>query len=190
MPCVDLATNSDGVCVKAPITVGGEDFEVRNLPTDGAGPGFVFCLFFPGIRGFSVRGTNAARVLGLLLRHLRSPEATLSCAGFAQVSCISMGNPHAIVFVPDLAALDFDRLGPLFEVTKHHPKHGTRTLPSAHPNVCTVLFRSTRASRRRSTPSSCRSASALPQQSAKDAVHSNEALRCAVCPWGRGGAGG
>lgn len=35
-----------------------------------------------------------------------------------QITCISMGNPHAIVFVPDTAAFDLERLGPLFE---NHP---------------------------------------------------------------------
>jgi len=38
------------------------------------------------------------------------------------VTCISMGNPHAIVFLPDLGALDFERLGPLFEVHPCFPK--------------------------------------------------------------------
>ena len=38
------------------------------------------------------------------------------------VTCISMGNPHAIVFLPDLDALDFERLGPLFEVHPCFPK--------------------------------------------------------------------
>jgi len=32
-----------------------------------------------------------------------------------EVTCVGMGNPHAIVFVDDLDALDFDRIGPLFE---------------------------------------------------------------------------
>ena len=32
------------------------------------------------------------------------------------VTCVSMGNPHAVVFVDDLDALDFDTVGPLFEV--------------------------------------------------------------------------
>ena len=33
-----------------------------------------------------------------------------------EVTCVSMGNPHAVVFVDDLDALDFDTVGPLFEV--------------------------------------------------------------------------
>ena len=31
------------------------------------------------------------------------------------VTCVSMGNPHAVVFVDDLDALDFETVGPLFE---------------------------------------------------------------------------
>jgi diaminopimelate epimerase len=35
-----------------------------------------------------------------------------------QITCVSMGNPHCIVFVPEVASLDLARIGPLFE---HHP---------------------------------------------------------------------
>lgn len=35
---------------------------------------------------------------------------------------VSMGNPHAVVFVDDLKALDIDRLGPLFENNPRFPK--------------------------------------------------------------------
>lgn len=31
------------------------------------------------------------------------------------MTCISMGNPHAVVFVEDTAALELDKIGPLFE---------------------------------------------------------------------------
>ena len=34
------------------------------------------------------------------------------------ITCVSMGNPHAVVFVEDLGALDLPAIGPLFE---HHP---------------------------------------------------------------------
>lgn len=36
-----------------------------------------------------------------------------------QFTGVSMGNPHAVVFVDDLATLDFEALGPIFE---SHPK--------------------------------------------------------------------
>ncbi|CAM9721552.1 unnamed protein product, partial [Choristocarpus tenellus] len=35
-----------------------------------------------------------------------------------KVTCVSMGNPHAVVFVPDLEAIDLPTIGPLFET---HP---------------------------------------------------------------------
>jgi len=35
-----------------------------------------------------------------------------------RVTCLSMGNPHCVVFVPAVATLELDRLGPRFE---HHP---------------------------------------------------------------------
>lgn len=35
-----------------------------------------------------------------------------------EVTCVSMGNPHCITFVPDVAAIALETLGPQFE---HHP---------------------------------------------------------------------
>ncbi|MDD6207216.1 MAG: diaminopimelate epimerase [Clostridiales bacterium] len=34
------------------------------------------------------------------------------------ITCVSMGNPHAVVFVKDTEAIDIEKLGPCFE---HHP---------------------------------------------------------------------
>jgi diaminopimelate epimerase len=35
-----------------------------------------------------------------------------------RITCVSMGNPHCVVFLPEVDALDLERLGPTFE---HHP---------------------------------------------------------------------
>src|SRR5262245_65402394 len=35
-----------------------------------------------------------------------------------EITCVSMGNPHCVVFLEDVAPLDLARLGPPFE---HHP---------------------------------------------------------------------
>lgn len=40
------------------------------------------------------------------------------------VTCVSMGNPHCIVFVEDVAAIALETLGPQFE---HHPSFPQRT---------------------------------------------------------------
>ncbi len=46
-------------------------------------------------------------------------DQSLEVAGLHwQITCVSMGNPHCVVFVPDVATLDLPRLGPQFE---HHP---------------------------------------------------------------------
>lgn len=34
------------------------------------------------------------------------------------MTCVSMGNPHAVVFLPDVDSLDLEKIGPSFE---HHP---------------------------------------------------------------------
>ncbi|WP_448560622.1 diaminopimelate epimerase [Trichothermofontia sp.] len=41
-----------------------------------------------------------------------------------EVTCVSMGNPHCITFVPDVAAIALDTIGPQFE---HHPVFPQRT---------------------------------------------------------------
>lgn len=35
-----------------------------------------------------------------------------------QVTCVSMGNPHCVTIVPEIASLQMEQIGPLFE---HHP---------------------------------------------------------------------
>jgi diaminopimelate epimerase len=56
-------------------------------------------------------------------------DATIDVNGAEmRVSCVSMGNPHAVVYVGDVEAADVERLGPLIE---HHP---------AFPNRVNVEF--------------------------------------------------
>ncbi len=37
------------------------------------------------------------------------------------VTCVSMGNPHCITFVPDVTAIDLEKIGPLFETDEAFP---------------------------------------------------------------------
>lgn len=39
-----------------------------------------------------------------------------------KMTCVSMGNPHCVIFVEDLAALDLEKVGPLFEKHPWFPK--------------------------------------------------------------------
>lgn len=41
-----------------------------------------------------------------------------------KMTCVSMGNPHAVVFMDDVAQLEIEKLGPLFE---HHERFPERT---------------------------------------------------------------
>ena len=50
-----------------------------------------------------------------LAREMDTLHLPLSAAGVADAAALSMGNPHATFFVPDLDALDIPRLGPLLE---------------------------------------------------------------------------
>ncbi|WP_041243782.1 diaminopimelate epimerase [Gloeobacter kilaueensis] len=66
--------------------------------------------------------------------------APLNVAGSDwSVTCVSMGNPHAVIFVPDLEAIDLERIGPLFEHERHFPErintHFVRVLSPTHLQV-------------------------------------------------------
>jgi diaminopimelate epimerase len=39
-----------------------------------------------------------------------------------QVTCVSMGNPHCVLFLPEIAALDLEAIGPRFEHHQRFPK--------------------------------------------------------------------
>jgi diaminopimelate epimerase len=39
-----------------------------------------------------------------------------------RVTCVSMGNPHCVVFVPEVASLELDRVGPRFEHHRFFPE--------------------------------------------------------------------
>lgn len=41
-----------------------------------------------------------------------------------EMTCVSMGNPHAVVFMEDIAGLDIEKIGPLFE---NHVRFPNRT---------------------------------------------------------------
>lgn len=52
-------------------------------------------------------------------------QETLEVAGqHWEVTCVSMGNPHCVTFVEDVAAIDLEKIGPLFE---HHGVFPKRT---------------------------------------------------------------
>lgn len=38
------------------------------------------------------------------------------------MTCVSMGNPHAVIFVEDVAGLDLEKIGPLFENHERFPR--------------------------------------------------------------------
>ncbi|MGN1095173.1 MAG: diaminopimelate epimerase, partial [Eubacteriales bacterium] len=39
-----------------------------------------------------------------------------------KITCVSMGNPHAVTFVPDVKGIDIENIGPLFENDKMFPE--------------------------------------------------------------------
>jgi diaminopimelate epimerase len=50
-------------------------------------------------------------------------DAPLEVGGTTyRVTCVSMGNPHCVVFLPEVADLELERIGPLFEHHAFFPK--------------------------------------------------------------------
>ncbi len=55
----------------------------------------------------------------VLIRQTRAVDVTIKTHSRAfQMTCVSMGNPHAVIFVDDVAAVPMEQLGPEIE---HHP---------------------------------------------------------------------
>ncbi len=55
----------------------------------------------------------------VLIRQTRAVDVTIKTQSRAfQMTCVSMGNPHAVIFVDDVAAVPLEHLGPEIE---HHP---------------------------------------------------------------------
>ena len=86
-----IRLRKDGDCVVgATVDMGEPILEPAKIPVDTAWAKDGQCIE----QDLEVNGTNFA------------------------VTCVSMGNPHAVLFVDDLDSLDLPRLGPCFE---HHP---------------------------------------------------------------------
>lgn len=66
-----------------------------------------------------------ARQIPVALDLQQVVDEPFSTDGFSEnMTCVSMGNPHAVFFVDDLDAVDLDRLGPIIE---NHPLFPQRT---------------------------------------------------------------
>ncbi len=70
----------------------------------------------------------------------RVVDAPLQIAGTTyQITCVSMGNPHCVVFVPDVDGLDLERIGPTFEHHAFFPKRvNTEFIRIDGPNALTM----------------------------------------------------
>lgn len=118
-----LPTNADGVVLKEPIQVRlppGQAHDGRKSDHTGGH------VQFSVPKKSSVKGTSSSadtagrhlpvhvqKQLSILKRKVDGKEW--------EVTCVSMGNPHAVVFVPDVAALDLPTLGPQFETHPSFP---------------------------------------------------------------------
>lgn len=54
---------------------------------------------------------------------IRQEVTSTLLASTYKVTCVSMGNPHCVIFVPDVSAVDLHRVGPMLEVDPHFPQH-------------------------------------------------------------------
>lgn len=142
-----LGVGSDGILLVAPGD--GADFGVRIFNPDGSeaeksGNGARIFARFLRDHGYTDRDRFTLRTLGgrvtcaLHREDGRVAQITVDMgkARFdpldaievdgrrLEVTSVSMGNPHCVVIVPDLAAIDVHALGPRIE---HHPAFAKRT---------------------------------------------------------------
>ncbi len=77
--------------------------------SDGGATGATVDMGVPVLDGPRIPVASEGRVI----------DQPLEVAGHTwQITCVSMGNPHCVVFVPEVASLDLPRIGPAFE---RHP---------------------------------------------------------------------
>lgn len=63
-----------------------------------------------------------AKLVPVLSDHERAIEEDIEVNGtIYQMTCVSMGNPHAVVFVENVESLDLEALGPCFERHERFP---------------------------------------------------------------------
>ena len=143
-----FGVGSDGLVLIEPCP--GYDFRMRMFNSDGSesemcGNASRCVARYARERGLTDRDSlvmlTGAGPIGLQLKteggivssvrvDMGEPEidqlgVTADIAGeFRQLYCISMGNPHCVVFVQEPEALDLPAVGPLFE---HHPMFPHRT---------------------------------------------------------------
>lgn len=143
----NLGVGSDGILAMAPPTRG--DFGVRIYNPDGSeaeksGNGTRIFAKYLYDYGYTTRTHFTIDTLGGLVsadvevEHGRVVSATMNMGPATMlpiteievdgeriaVMGVSVGNPHCVVLVPDLTAVDFYRLGPKIE---HHPAFPNRT---------------------------------------------------------------
>lgn len=57
------------------------------------------------------------------VEHMQMIDAPLTIHDHTyQVTCLSMGNPHCVIFVNDVMSLDLDKIGPYFEHSHYFPE--------------------------------------------------------------------
>jgi diaminopimelate epimerase len=139
---------SDGILAVAPAPA-GTDFAMRIFNPDGSeaeksGNGVRIFAKFLRDHGYADRDRftlhTAGGTVGVVLEHeggrVASVVADMGTAEFStlrsidvdgrtyEVTFVSMGNPHCVLVVPDLAALDIRAIGPKIET---HPAFPNRT---------------------------------------------------------------
>jgi len=83
------------------------------LTADGAVAGATVDMGTPVLDGPRIPVASEGRVID---QPLEVGDATW------RITCVSMGNPHCVVFVPDVDTLDLPRIGPRFEQHPFFPK--------------------------------------------------------------------
>lgn len=113
--CVGKYTYDHGLCRRETLRV-ETDAGIKVLQLDIAG-GLVTSVTVdmgpPELEGERIPVAGTGRIVDAELEIEPQPGLETN-----RVTCVSMGNPHCVLFVDDVDRLDLERIGPRFE---HHP---------------------------------------------------------------------
>ena len=114
---------TDGTCVKSvKVDMGAPIFEMSKVPVSIPDDELVECNHVPGMNGEHGL-TDIEQADGSVEKGLKQHPITVDGVKY-HTTCISMGNPHSVIFVKDVKGLDLVKMGPSFE---NHPYFPERT---------------------------------------------------------------
>ena len=106
---LELKTGADGKVETARVNMGAPILEAAQIPVDTK-----------ELKEY--KGCEIETIAGQVIKTPVVDETIVVEGKEYKVTAVSMGNPHAVVFVDDVAGFELEKYGPLFENHKMFPK--------------------------------------------------------------------